>query len=165
MKYSFVWLRLAVLHLIVLLALAPDVQAKSPLSLTFLKAKMASAIGEQEVLVLIQVTGAARDLPPKPDNDIHYQFDDGPEQLTSLDGDGDGRVVIYSKDLREKAPLIYQCIAKELNRAPDFCVLALYVKVPPDVDVERMRLTLTLRPKSNPKVRVSRQFSFAIEPY
>lgn len=147
------------------LLLSSTAQAKAPYELRFLKARMMSAIGEQEVLVLIQVIGAAKDLPPLPENEIRYRFGEGAELLTSLDADGDGRYLIYGKDLREKAPLIYQYVADKLDTSREhYSVLAIYVKTPPEEDFERMSLTCTLRPRSNPKLRVMKQFSFAIEP-
>lgn len=150
------------------LLLAPSAaraQSRSAYDLRFLGAKIVEAVGEKEVLVLLQASTAdKKDFPPALSPRIKYRLGSGKEQSVNGKEDNIVRLVTYDSNIQEKSPELYHFISDKLDMKTRkyFEILAIYIKTEPDEEFDRMTFTCSVSSRSNQKNKTEKKFEFAV---
>jgi hypothetical protein len=154
------------------IALSPTVvsakmQTQHTADIRFLKAKIIEAIGQREVLVLFEVTTAEKkDFPPVLTNTVKYRLGGtGTEHIVRIGRGSNVRAMAYKNNVQEKSTLIYGYIKDmvEIRKDKDLMILAFYIRLEPDEEVETMSFSYTLAEKRNPKLKLEKKFDFPVE--
>jgi hypothetical protein len=140
-------------------------QSRGSYDLNFLGAKLVEAVGEKEVLVLLQASTAdKRDFPPVINPNVKYTFGSGDEQTANGKEDNAIRLVTYDRNIQEKSPELYHFISDKLDLKTKkyFEILAIYIKADPDAEFDKMTFTCRVGSRTNRKNSTERKFEFAV---